>query len=219
MIPKIIHQIWFGPKKRPDKFIYTWQALNPSWLHVMWDEARIAKEFPGGLANQRAFDQSDTWYGKSDIARYEILRRFGGVYVDCDAICVRGLGDSFTQHDSFAAYESETYRPGLVANGYLGAVQGCELMDILVRDIAALPSVSERETKTATWQLTGPGLLTRVYEQAPYPKLHVYPSYVFMPEHPAGPSPPRPEGAKIYAKQLWGSTRIMLGDADFYDKL
>ena len=32
MIPKIIHQIWIGPKPAPTKFMDTWKEKNPEFI-------------------------------------------------------------------------------------------------------------------------------------------------------------------------------------------
>ena len=44
IIPKIIHQIWIGPKKFPSKYskwASTWKELNPSWKYKFWTESNI----------------------------------------------------------------------------------------------------------------------------------------------------------------------------------
>ena len=35
MIPKIIHQIWIGPKKMPIKAMKTWQKKNPNFEYII----------------------------------------------------------------------------------------------------------------------------------------------------------------------------------------
>ena len=41
-IPKIIHQVWIGPKNKPNIYINTWKIdyikANPDWQYVLWDE-------------------------------------------------------------------------------------------------------------------------------------------------------------------------------------
>ena len=41
MIPKIIHQIWIGPRPAPEKLMATWKEKNPSFEYIRWSE----KEF------------------------------------------------------------------------------------------------------------------------------------------------------------------------------
>lgn len=88
MIPKIIHQIWVGgplPDKY-EKFISTWKEKHPNWQYKLWldkdiDELR--------LINRKIYDESTNFAQKADIARYEILYRFGGIYVDLDFECLK----------------------------------------------------------------------------------------------------------------------------------
>ena len=36
MIPKIIHQIWIGPRPAPEKLMATWKEKNPSFEYIRW---------------------------------------------------------------------------------------------------------------------------------------------------------------------------------------
>ncbi len=87
-IPKIIHHIWLGSPlpESAQRFIATWRQHNPGWLFILWDDARVAQL---QLVNQTAYDAATNWGEKSDIARYEILYLFGGLYVDTDFECLQ----------------------------------------------------------------------------------------------------------------------------------
>ena len=41
MIPKIIHQIWIGPKSAPTKFMDSWREKNPEFTYIRWNEEEI----------------------------------------------------------------------------------------------------------------------------------------------------------------------------------
>lgn len=87
-IPKIIHQIWIGspyPKKHKP-FQKTWLDNHPDWTYILWTDKEI-EQF--GLVNKDAYDATNNCGAKSDIARYEILYRLGGLYVDTDFECLR----------------------------------------------------------------------------------------------------------------------------------
>ena len=43
MIPKILHQIWIGPKERPSKFMDSWHTNNPDFEYIFWNEEEIKK--------------------------------------------------------------------------------------------------------------------------------------------------------------------------------
>ena len=55
MIPKIIHQIWFGNQdNRPKEIMEKWKTMNPDWEYFLWTEDDI-KEYLVELDNQKHF--------------------------------------------------------------------------------------------------------------------------------------------------------------------
>jgi mannosyltransferase OCH1-like enzyme len=81
-IPKIIHQIWLGgePPKHYKKFISRLKKMHPDWEYRLWKDDEI--DFP--LENRELFDQATNLGQKSDILRCEILKKYGGIYLDLD---------------------------------------------------------------------------------------------------------------------------------------
>ncbi|MDR3550083.1 MAG: glycosyltransferase [Candidatus Babeliales bacterium] len=91
-IPKIIHQIWLGGPL-PDafkKFVATWHEhhLGGDWRYKLWTDEDV-ESF--GLYNKKLYDESDSVGVKSDIFKWEIIYRYGGVYVDTDFECLKSL--------------------------------------------------------------------------------------------------------------------------------
>jgi len=210
-IPKIIHQIWLGPKKMPRKMIDSWIEKNPTWQHLLWTEETL-RDHP--IRNRRQFDEIEEWAGKADILRYELLLEFGGFFCDADSLCVKPLDDFLIQNDSFAVFENEQVRAGLVANGYIGATRGNRLMQALVDGIS-IKEVSQAKTGRMAWQNVGPVYFTETIMRLSYP-IGIYPSWLFIPEHYTGARHPNP--GQPYCYQFWGSTRE-LSDPTFYEKL
>lgn len=181
MIPQVIHRIWVGPPMPDHLAAYgdTWRAHHPGWEHRLWTEANMPE-----LRNQRLYDQADRITPghegqlRADIARYEILERFGGVYVDCDMECLRPLDRLLDGVDCFAGWEKQNR---WVNNAILGAVPGHPF-------IAALVAGVERNVRRR-WGarpniLTGPQYLTPVYrrhaaEVTVFPQGRFYP-YSFL---------------------------------------
>ena len=88
LIPKIIHQIWLGGEL-PNKYIplqQTWLKQHPGWEYKLWTDKEV-EEF--GLENKILYDATKNFGEKSDIVRYEVLNKFGGLYVDCDFECLQ----------------------------------------------------------------------------------------------------------------------------------
>lgn len=104
VIPKKIHQIWIGGEV-PDvfkKYMKTWQAMHPNWEYILWTDQKIKELFP--LYNQEFYDQTDGFGVKSDLLKWEIIYRFGGVYADVDFECLQPL-DELLCYDFFTAFQ------------------------------------------------------------------------------------------------------------------
>jgi hypothetical protein len=84
VIPRIIHQLWIGPRPLP-KFTASWQRYADlyRWEYRLWREKEIDEL---NLKWRECYDATDSLHIRSDIARIEILSRFGGFYFDCDVI-------------------------------------------------------------------------------------------------------------------------------------
>lgn len=196
-IPRILHQLWIGPQPRPAALMETWRQKHPDWEYIEWNEARLADM---QFENQRHIDSLSEWCGKADLMRYEILFRYGGVFVDADSECLRPLSDTFLENDFFACWEHETVAPGLVAVGYLGATPGNRLLRLIMDRLKSLPNA----VGGPAWQTVGPQLLSDTICEHAYPAT-IYPSHWFIPEHHTGATYTGSD--PVYARQHWGSTR------------
>ena len=86
LIPKVIHRVWCGPHKIPDdheRYWETWKVLSRRYRFELftWNEDSL---IANGLVNKETFNQCQHYSEMSDIARYELLYKFGGIYVDTD---------------------------------------------------------------------------------------------------------------------------------------
>lgn len=209
-IPKILHQLWIGPKPAPTKFMDTWKVKHPDWEYIRWSEAEL--EARGmSLACQKQIEGMREINGKADIIRWEILNRFGGVFVDADSICIEpldGLLEAHPNMTAFAGYENEEARGTLIATGTMGFTPNHPLVRAAIEWIQQnLQPQPETHTdgSTRAWYTVGPGLITRLYETKAFKDLTIFPSYTFLPFHYTGR---KYEGhAKVYTYQEWGSTK------------
>lgn len=156
-IPKIIHQIWIGPKipARYEKWRLSWRRMNPEFEYKLWDEKSIL-EF--GLKNERAYLETQNYGAKSDIARYEILNRLGGIYVDTDFECLHPITDKFLKKSFFAGLIFD--KEPILSNAMMGAAPGYLLMDLMVRE-TGIPQ--KTHNPDAIMNSVGPGKLTEVF--------------------------------------------------------
>ena len=98
-IPKIIHLIWLGGKL-PEKFIHLKneiKKINFDYQIIEWSDNNIDFE----LINKKLFDESTNVGAKSDILRFEILYKFGGIYMDYDFLQIKKF-DDLLNNDFFA---------------------------------------------------------------------------------------------------------------------
>lgn len=126
-ISRVIHQIWFGRHPMPKQFRKwqeEWKELHPTWIFIEWNEDRIQKKFPHGLRNQTIYDEARMMYDyatMSKVARYEILDKFGGLYVDPDVKCYENMQPLHHAYDFYAGLGSSYKTFGLVNNGVIGS--------------------------------------------------------------------------------------------------
>jgi mannosyltransferase OCH1-like enzyme len=80
-IPQTLHFIWLG-SELPAAYaanIRAWQELLPHYTIKLWTEADLD---PFNMINRDLFEQEINYAARSDIWRYEILFRHGGIYLD-----------------------------------------------------------------------------------------------------------------------------------------
>lgn len=89
IIPKVIHQIWIGPREPPclwiDTFRVDYLSAHPEWGFELWNDEKVAK-LP--MINEQIYTEEKMWQCKADILRLEMLWHHGGMYVDADMISV-----------------------------------------------------------------------------------------------------------------------------------
>jgi mannosyltransferase OCH1-like enzyme len=181
MIPKVFHVIWVGGPM-PDHlaaYVDTWRQLNPDWSTILWDEERLDATLDRTLDLFRRADQITPHVGqfRSDVARYELLWRFGGVYVDCDFEALRPIDPLLEQLDGasmFAAWETDGV---WVNNAILGASAWTPLLDEVIDGLAA--SIAEHPTARPNVQ-TGPQYLTPIVRRHAA-DVRLFPSAWFYP--------------------------------------
>lgn len=203
-MPRIIHRIWVGPPM-PEKLIeigHQWANILPDWDHILWDEASLE-----WLINRQLFNQASRLVPadavgqfKADIARYEILARYGGVYVDCDLEPLRDIS-SLHIYGAWAGWE---FQDKMVGNTILGGQSEDPFWTTATKMIPE--SVKINTGKRPNW-MTGPHFVTRLHERAD--GLHVYPQSFFYPygydqldRHGEDPK-------EAYTRHLWWHQRTL----------
>ena len=207
MIPKVLHRIWVGGPI-PDvykEYGRRWEQLHPGWSIRLWTD----KDFESGwLKNQNLFDRAEEFVPpdavgqfRSDVARYEILHRFGGVYADCDVEPLQPL-DPLLQVEAFAGWEQTNM---FVGNTVIGGVVGAPFWGDMIGKVAG--SARANKGRAATW-LSGPRVVTSLRSESSA-LLTVYPQHFFFPYSykDLAAAPELKAYPESYAVHHWGHQR------------
>ena len=134
IIPMRIHIMWLGGKM-PDEyesFVASWRKIHPTWTIIFWTDSeknyhrgspvvQTFNELDAALetghqdivvdASNLVYDNKDMYdaainYGeKSDILKWEIVYRYGGVYVDIDFEALKPLDPLHYRYDFYTGIQ------------------------------------------------------------------------------------------------------------------
>lgn len=148
LIPKKIHQIWLGSEPMPEQFkryAEGWKQLHAGWEYHLWTSDNLPP-----LVNQKEFDESPTWAGKSDIARMELVEMFGGLYIDTDFECCRNIELLLANTACVIALEPQALYPSKTNLAFFAAEPNYSFLKKL---IAAVPdSMRDMAARGPCWQ-------------------------------------------------------------------
>lgn len=179
-IPKIIHIIWLGSRLplRCRKLLESWKMKHPDWQIRIWTDKDVK---PFELKNQPFYDMAVNWGEKSDIFRYEILYRYGGLYIDTDFKCLNRSFDIF--HHTCDFYTGIAYnKTALLYNGLIGCAPGHPIMKACIDTMKFWGEPNNFET---IMQRTGPDFFTRTFfneiSKCPKNSVVAFPTAYFYP--------------------------------------
>ena len=195
-IQKVIHQFWIGQKKMPTDWMKTWQDKNPLLKYVLWNEDRIDKF---GLKNRDKYDYfvlKEKYHGAIDVARIEILERFGGIYIDADSACLNSIENEFFMSKDFFAVEEYEER---ISNGTIGTIKGHPILKEYIKRIS-----KAKEIEPPCHTIGGAMLTSCIKDYGKDDKIIILSTCSFYPKdqrrHRAEIK------GKVYAKQFWATT-------------
>ncbi len=188
MIPKIIHQIWLGPNKRPDIWMNTWKIdyikQNPDWTYKLWTENEL-NDLP--MDNKEIFNSEKYYNGKSDIARYEILYQQGGIFMDADSLWIKKPDNSLNPILDMAKTSGmfcaeEPINKWSIANGVIGFTKEHPILKQIKQFIKNnYYNLKMKHPKQHdVWLVTGPHPFTNIVKK--YNNSLILDSYYFYPE-------------------------------------
>lgn len=182
-VPRIIHQIWIGPKKPPTKWMNTFRNYvkkNKGWKYFLWTDSNINKL---KLINKKQYDLEPSYVGKADILRCELLYKYGGIYIDADSALtgnqdINKLIDNCSNLGFFIAKECKVCGNSL-ASGVIGCSRKNLIMNYIIRTI---PKISNTciKNKYHPYLSIGPYMYDQCLKGL---DITIYPYYYFYPKY------------------------------------
>jgi inositol phosphorylceramide mannosyltransferase catalytic subunit len=164
-VPRILHQIWIGDLPPPPA-IDAWRRHCAAFgfEYRLWGEKELLAE---GFEAHPAFGAMmahKDYPGAADVARYLILERLGGIYLDADWYPARDdVGfEHFMALAGFTAMAEKTPRltsaGSLLLANYFIATPSAH--PVLQRILDAIPRVMDELPDAPAWWSTGPVIFT-----------------------------------------------------------
>jgi len=191
-IPKVIHQIWIGPREPPclwiDTFRVEYLAEHPEWGFELWSDDRVAK-LP--MLNEKIYYEEKMWQCKADILRLEFLWHYGGLYVDADMISVEQkdltqIVELGRQTGFVIAYEPDTKdKPySILGNSVIACTPHHPLMLMLI--LYLKQTFYHKRNVIEVFAVTGPVMYTKCLVDSKMPisiaaQELLYPAFHFVP--------------------------------------
>lgn len=207
-IAKKMTHIWIGPYDQPKQWTESWKEKHPEWEYsVFTDEMLKARTWH----NQHLIDKyysMGVWAGVADLIRYELLYEQGGFLPPADALCYHNMDEVFTSPPEYAYTIFENDRDLKIAPNWVSPVQACNPGNTFVKLlIDTLHELTPEELDPKPWNSTGNKWLSQFVPDAEKHKLTIWPSYYTIPKHYSVMSTRYKGDGKIYAEQMWGSTK------------
>lgn len=164
-VPRILHQVWIGNLAAPPA-LEAWRGhcAAHGMEYRLWDAAGLLAEGFDSHPSFGAMMERKDYPGAADVARYLVLERFGGLYMDADWYPARDDAgfDDFIALVGFTALAAEIPRLTsvgglLLANAFIATPPG---HPVIKRIIEAMPRVMEALPDAPAWWSTGPLIFT-----------------------------------------------------------
>lgn len=188
-IPMIIHQSW-NDTTLPNpltKIRETWKKFQPNWEYVLWTDDMnrelIKRFFPHFLLQ---FDSYDNRTQRENVAKYFVLHKIGGIFIDLDFECLENIEPLLTAADCVFGLEPAEHceqlgRKKIISNAFMACKPQntflkvvCDSLPYYVwKDDAGIKNISSS---------TGSFALTEIYDNYEMKsEIKILPSHTIYP--------------------------------------
>jgi len=145
LIEKRLHFIWLGGNPIPSFFKdirKVWEERHPDFTVKLWQECDLP-DLEDNLVNKKMImDTNRNPAQRADLLRLEVLKMFGGIYLDVDMACV-GTVDWLLPSEFFVGISNTKALE--VNNAAIGAVKGSNIVSSIIEVVAK--EILEEEEK------------------------------------------------------------------------
>jgi len=225
IIPKIFHQIWLNGKLPEEHCCFRdhMLELHPGWEYKLWTKRNMPK-----LINQDIFDKWPEMCFKADVLRYEILYKFGGIYIDTDFLFYKNIEECMQKEYLIVNEFDEPYFHAgcyhMTNNCLIGAVPKSALMQYVVYKLReSMQRYEELKNKynhfDAGLSTVGPYFFDKCVEEI-IGRSFSYDTKYFCPFRPHDlPHKQYENFPDAYAIHLWNNNWRTYGGAEVYKTL
>ena len=169
-VPRVLHQIWIG--SAPPETTGAWRdhAGRHGWDYRLWDEDALAGIGANVDPVFRQMVEKGDFPGAVDVARYHVLSREGGIYLDCDWLPVRDAPlEDVIPMTGLSAMAEVTPRLTGVGSPFLNnsVIAVPPKHPVFAQLLAVLPEVLRRLPGGPAWWVTGPLVFTLAARNGP----------------------------------------------------
>jgi len=155
-IPQKIIQIWCQgtPPDDVKNAMESWKKFHPEFDYILFDDVQ-AVDFLKEHFDQKvlsAYKICTIPAMRSDLLRYALLYKFGGIYIDADEQCLRNLEEWLDFEQSFICLERENNK--IIINGFIASEPN---HPILIFTINTVVEKILHRTFINMWEITGAG--------------------------------------------------------------
>jgi mannosyltransferase OCH1-like enzyme len=198
VIPRTFHQVWVGPDPLPDEYLRhqrTWLEHHSGWELRLWTDDNL----PPDLERIEVYERLRQPAERSDMLIFEVLYRFGGVYIDTDFECLRSIEPLLDGVEIFCAYSHHDR----LNNAVMGSVAGHQLIRRGLRELRPRDTYGPVDKAG-----TGPFFVTELF--LGHPEVTLFAQELFYPR--------TPEAAKVaygihHEGRSWKTAADFLKDA------
>lgn len=142
MIPKKLHQIWIGEVEIPSdwkRWCKTVTDAHSDWEYKLWTNSDIESlidGYPYLINYYKVVKELKRWGWMTDVMRYMILYKFGGIYADCDFEMQKNKSfNELPLNNELLLVNTANHPKHEIQNCFMGSVPDNDFLRVLINNI------------------------------------------------------------------------------------